>query len=105
MTGDYWAFKFLLRSVDEKHLMHFESLKFQWRMCGRAGQKVYQVACLHGDRGDSELTKVLDNGRFLGLFQSIGNSFTVTTVVLYGHFTPRSGLGRLGAYGLGGLGA
>ena len=26
-------------------------------------------------------------------------------VVLYGHFTPRSGLGRLGAYGLGGLGA
>ena len=26
-------------------------------------------------------------------------------VVLYGHFTPRSGLGGLGAYGLGGLGA
>ena len=76
MTGDYWAFKFLLRSVDEKHLMHFESLKFQWRMCGRAGQKVDQVACLHGDRGDSEL-----NGRFLALFQSIGNSFTVTSLM------------------------
>ena len=32
--------------------------------------------------------------------------FTIgTSVVIVQHFTPRSGLGRLGAYGLGGLGA
>ena len=37
--------------------------------------------------------------------QKCFQNFTDVLVVLYGHFTPRSGLGGLGAYGLGGFGA
>ena len=36
MTGDYWVFKFLRRSMDGKHLMRFQSETFVFKFLRRS---------------------------------------------------------------------
>ena len=67
--------------MDKKHLIRFESLPFQWRSADGPDRRWTKLSVYIETQKDSELTKGLDNGRFLGLLQSIGNSFTVIALM------------------------